>query len=233
MAALARRHHLPSSSTDRFLRLLEALASEPGPPTSVTDPHEAAEVHLADSLSGLDVEPLREATSIVDLGAGAGFPGLVLAVALPHARVDLVESSRHKCETIERLRAAAGAANARAIPERAEEWGRGAGAGAYRAATARALAPLAVLCEYAVPVLELGGALVCWKGSRDAGEEAAGARAATEVGLELAEIRPVAPFPASRNRHLHAFVKVAPTPSRFPRRAGMAVKRPLGGGDGR
>ena len=87
---------------------------------------------------------------------------------------------------------------------------------------------LAVLVEYAAPLLREGGVLVAWKGARDASEEGAGAAAAAEVGMAVKEVLPVQPYPASENRHLHVFRKVAPTPERFPRRAGMAKKRPLG-----
>jgi 16S rRNA (guanine527-N7)-methyltransferase len=209
--------------------LLEALAAEPDPPTTVRAPVAAADVHVADSLSGLEVPELRAARFVADLGAGAGFPGLVLALELPDARVDLIEANRRKCEVIERLAAAAGVVNARALAVRAEDWARGEGVSAYDVVTARAVASLAVLVEYAAPLLVSGGVLVAWKGARDALEEATGEEAARAVGLALDRVLPVQPFPASRDRHLHVYRKVAPTPERFPRRAGMAAKRPLGG----
>ena len=208
-------------------RLLEALAAEPDPHTTVSEPAAAADVHVADSMSGLEVPELAAARSIADIGAGAGFPGLVLALALPEARVDLIESQGRKCAVIGRLAAAAGAANARAVCARAEEWAKAEGAGAYDAVTARAVAPLAVLVEYAGPLLREGGVLVAWKGRRDPDEEAAGAVAAAELGLEPAGVLPVQPYEASRDRHLHVYRKVAPTPSRFPRRPGIAAKRPI------
>ena len=175
----------------------------------------------------LDVPAIRAAGRIADLGAGAGFPGLALAVALPQAEVELIESARRKCEVIDRLAAAAGLRNARAVNARVEEWALGEGREAYDVATARALAPLAVLVEYAAPLLRPGGALVAWKGARDAGEEAAGEGAADEVGLALDEVRRVEPFSEAENRHLHVYLKARPTPERFPRRPGVARKRPL------
>lgn len=208
-------------------RLLEALAAEPDPHTTVSAPGPARDVHVADSLSGLEAPELAAARAIADVGAGAGFPGLVLALALPDARVDLIESQRRKCELIERLAAAAGAENARAVCARAEDWARGDGASAYEAVTARAVAPLAVLAEYAAPLLREGGALVAWKGRRDPAEEAAGAAAAAVLGLEPAGVLAVQPYPASRDRHLHVYRKIGPTPSRYPRRAGIAAKRPI------
>lgn len=188
---------------------------------------DALNIHIADSLAGLEVGELRSAEAIADLGSGAGFPGLVLAAALPDTRVDLVESARRKCEVIERLAAAAALPNARAVPARAEEWAAGEGASAYDAVTARAVAALAVVCEYAAPLLREGGVFVAWKGVRDPDEERAGAQACARLGLEPERVLRVEPFEGVRNRHLHVFRKVSPTPPRFPRRPGMAAKRPL------
>jgi 16S rRNA (guanine527-N7)-methyltransferase len=192
------------------------------------------DAHVSDSLSGLEVAPLRRARAIADLGAGAGFPGLVLAIALPSARVDLIESQRRKCAVIDRLATAAGIENARSIAARAEEWAgeEAEGREAYDVVTARAVAPLAVLAEYAAPLLREGGALVAWKGARDPGEEAVGARAADRLGMRPEAVRPVRPFPAARDRHLHVYLKEGPTPPGFPRRVGVASKRPLGGEGG-
>lgn len=189
---------------------------------------DAVDRHLADSLTGLEVEALAGADRIADLGAGAGFPGLALAVALPDSAVDLIESTARKCEVIARLAQAAGAPNARAVPQRAEDWAAGEGAEAYAAVTARALAPLAVIAEYAAPLLREGGVLVAWKGSRDADEEQLGKAAAEQLGLGPAEVLRVEPFEGAANRHLHVFTKTGPTPEGFPRRPGMARKRPLG-----
>jgi 16S rRNA (guanine527-N7)-methyltransferase len=86
--------------------LLEALAAEPDPHTTVVHPAEAVDVHVADSLSGLAVPELRLAKTVADIGAGAGFPGLVLAIALPGTQVDLIESAGRKAALIGRLAAA-------------------------------------------------------------------------------------------------------------------------------
>jgi 16S rRNA (guanine527-N7)-methyltransferase len=93
---------------------------------------------------------------------------------------------------------------------------------------ARALAALPVVLEYAAPLLADGGHVVAWKGAIGEAESAAGAIAAAELGLAPVEVRHVHPYPGAGDRTLHVFRKVAPTPSRFPRRPGMAVKRPLG-----
>jgi 16S rRNA (guanine527-N7)-methyltransferase len=221
-----------SVSRETFEPLLAALAAEPDPHTTVADPEAALEVHVADSLSGLEVPELAAARRIADIGAGAGFPGLVLAIALPRAQVDLIESVGRKSAVLDRLIQAAELSNARSVTARAEEFARtpavlGGGGEAYDAVTARAVGPLAVLVEYAAPLLRVNGVLVAWKGARDGAEEASGAAAAEKVGMAVKEVVAVRPYEASENRHLHVFRKIAPTPPRFPRRPGMARKRPL------
>ena len=134
---------------------------------------------------------------------------------------------------MDRLIQAVELSNARSITARVEDFARvpaavGGGAGAYDVVTARAVGPLAVLVEYAAPLLRPGGVFVAWKGARDALEESAGAAAAEKVGMAAREVLPVKPYPSSENRQLHVFRKVAATPPEFPRRAGMARKRPLG-----
>jgi 16S rRNA (guanine527-N7)-methyltransferase len=223
---------LGADAPERLGRLLGALAEEPDPPTTLVDPAEAVDRHIADSLSGLAIPELRAAKALADIGAGAGFPGLALAVAIPMARVDLVESSGRKTAVIGRLAEAADAVNARPVTARAEEWGRLAapvgGRGAYDVVTARAVAPLAVLVEYAAPLLREGGTLVAWKTSAAGAEEEGGAKAGAEVGLSPEGQLEVQPWPAARDRRLYVYRKIAPTPERFPRRPGMAAKRPLG-----
>ena len=221
-----------SVSRETFQPLLAALAAEPDPHTTVSDPEAALEVHVADSLSALEVAELFRARRIADIGAGAGFPGLVLAIAIPRAQVDLIESARRKTAVIDRLIQAAELTNARSITARAEDYARdppavGGGREAYDAVTARAVGALAVLVEYAAPLLRPDGVLVAWKGARDQAEESAGDAAAEKVGMAVREVLAVQPYPASENRHLHVYRKIAPTPPAYPRRAGMARKRPL------
>jgi 16S rRNA (guanine527-N7)-methyltransferase len=230
--ALGGRYRLGQAAAGQIERILEALREEPDPHTTVSEPQAALEVHVADALSGLEVDELRAARRIADIGAGAGFPGLALAVALPQAQVDLIESAGRKTAVMDRLIQAGDVSNARSITTRAEALGGvaaavGGGREAYDAVTARALGPLALLVEYAAPLLREGGVLVAWKGARDAGEEAGGAAAAGQLGMEVGDVLPVRPFEASENRHLHVFRKSAPTPPWFPRRPGMARKRPL------
>src|SRR5205823_8231134 len=116
-------------------------------------------IHIADSLSALELPAVRDARALADIGAGAGFPGVALAVALPRARVDMIESSSRKCAVIDRLVKAAGMESevVRALPMRAEDWAAWGGAGSYDVVTARAVAALPVLAEYSAPLLRADG----------------------------------------------------------------------------
>jgi 16S rRNA (guanine527-N7)-methyltransferase len=226
LGEVASAYGLGEDAAEQLRRVLVALQAEPDPHTTVPVDR-AVDVHVADSLAALEVEELRRARRIADVGAGAGFPGLPLAVALPNARVDLIEAAQRKAALIGRLIEAAETPNARVVPARAEEWAGADGRDSYEAVCARAVAALPVLAEYAAPLLADGGVLVAWKGGRDKEEEDRGASAARQLGLEPGEVRAVTPYPGSRDRHLHLYRKVSPTPDGFPRRPGMAGKRPL------
>src|SRR3954452_20515472 len=108
LEAVADDYRLPPGAADQLGRLLTALAAEPDPHTTVSDPARALDVHLRDSLVALAVPGLRDAEAVVDIRSGAGFPGLPLAIALPGARFDLVEAASRKIAVIERLATAAG-----------------------------------------------------------------------------------------------------------------------------
>ncbi len=221
----------PLSAAQRatITRVLTLLAEERASVSSVTDFERAWKVHVADSLTGLEAAGLRDAARIADIGSGAGFPGLVLAVALPQAQLDLIESVSRKCEFIQRAIDAAGIANARVLNLRSEDLAIDPSAReSYAAVTARAVGRLSTLAELASPLLEDNGVLVAWKGKRDADEELQLNNAAPSLAMKLEEIRPVGPYAGSRHRHLHVIRKVGPTPERLPRKPGMAKKRPRG-----
>ncbi|MGD0980402.1 MAG: 16S rRNA (guanine(527)-N(7))-methyltransferase RsmG [Solirubrobacteraceae bacterium] len=223
---LAARHRLGDAERTRLAALLELLATDVRAPSAVTASDEAVDIHVADSLSALGVSAVRDARRIADIGSGAGFPGLVLAIALPDAEVALVESNRRRCDFLERALTLTGAHNARVVCARAEAWP--AGLGGQDLVTARAVGSLALLCEYAAPLLAVGGTLVAWKGTATDVERAAGDRAARELGLEPGAVLRTEPYTGSAGHHLHMYIKRADTPSSFPRRPGVARKRPLG-----
>ena len=222
VAALAARYGLPAPASQQLEALLALLTEDPLAPTTIDAAH-ALDDHLADSLVALELEAVRAAATIADLGSGAGLPGLPLAIALPEADLHLVESSKRKCEFLERAVGTSGLRNVDVVHARIEEW-----TASVDLVTARALAPLEVVVEYAAPLLRIGGTLVVWRGQRDPEREAAAEKAAEIVGIEVDEILAVRPYPAARNRHLHLMSKVMETPARFPRRPGIAMKRPLG-----
>jgi 16S rRNA (guanine527-N7)-methyltransferase len=218
------RFGLSAEAGESLERILRLQASDPTAPTTIREPAEALDRHVADALVALELPAVAAARRIADLGSGPGWPGLALALALPTAHVTLVESAIRHCRYLER--AAAGLANVSVVHARAEEWV--AGMAAHDLVTARALAALPVVLEYAAPLLVEGGHVVAWKGAVAPEEAAAGTTAAAVLGLEPVAVVSVHPFRESRVRTLHVFRKVARTPERFPRRAGMAVKRPLG-----
>lgn len=208
-------------------KVLDLLADERASVSSITD-ERAWKVHVADSLTGLEVPELRDSARVADIGSGAGFPGLALAAALPRAQVDLIESVGRKCDFMQRAADEAGIQNARVVNARSEEWANGEGREAYEAVTARAVGRLSTLAELASPLLVDGGMLVAWKGKRDEDEEAQLARAAAQLAMHPEQILQVGPYAGSRHRHLHLIRKRGETPADLPRRPGMAKKRPRG-----
>jgi 16S rRNA (guanine527-N7)-methyltransferase len=113
------------------------------------------------------------------------------------------------------------------VHSRVEEWGRASGRGAYDAVVVRALGTMPMLLEYAAPLLREDGVMVAWKTEPSALPQ--GAVAADTLGMELDRVVKVEPYAASRDRHLHLYRRVRPVPEAYPRRPGMARKRPLGG----
>jgi 16S rRNA (guanine527-N7)-methyltransferase len=218
---------LAPESRAALRRVLELLREDPASLSSITD-ERAWQVHVVDSLTGLEVPELGTAGRIADVGAGAGFPGLVLAAALPGANVDLIESVVRKASFIERAAAAAGIANAAVLAARSEDVAKGEGREAYDAVTARAVGRLSTLAELASPLLREGAVLVAWKGKRDEDEEAELDRAAAALAMSPERVLDVGDRAGSQHRHLHVIRKVGPTPEDLPRRPGIAKKRPKG-----
>ncbi len=225
LGALSARYSLPSGAAERLATLLDLVAAEPSSVTSVRDPAQGVDVHVADSLVALELDAVRAAGRIADLGSGGGFPGLVLAAALPDASVALVESVGRKCAFLERAAATLGLANVTVVNARAEAWP--AGLGVHDLVSARALAPLGVLIEYAAPLLVERGSLVAWKGRPDAAEEADAAVAAEALRMTPPKATPVRPFEGADTRTLYLSLKAAATPDGYPRRPGMPRKRPF------
>jgi 16S rRNA (guanine527-N7)-methyltransferase len=226
LASLASRFSLPPAAVASLVTLVDLLVEDPQAPTSVRDPAAVVADHVADSLVALELADVRAARTIADLGAGAGLPGLVIAAAVPDASVALVESSRRKCAFLARAVEYCALPNAHVVNARAEAWTEGQGR--HDLVTARALAAPAIVAEYAAPLLRLGGNLLLWRGMREPEAERAGDAAGAELGFAPARVIHVSPYAEATNRHLHLMLKVRETPARFPRRPGVAAKRPLG-----
>lgn len=209
----------------RFLGLLGAASLRLNL-TAIRDKEEAVVKHLADSLAGLGLVRAHGG-AVVDVGSGGGLPGIPLAICSPRQEFILVEASRKKAFYLESVVHELGLGNVRVWWCRAEEAGQGQGRERFGVAVARAVAPLPVVYEYCLPLLALGGILVAWRGQQASVE----ARTASEVaemlgggearlyGYRLAGVG---------DRYLVVVEKVRPTPARFPRRAGVPGKRPLG-----
>jgi 16S rRNA (guanine527-N7)-methyltransferase len=225
LTALAESHALDEHQRAQLAIIIDELASDPHAPSAVREPPEAVEIHIADSLAALDVVQVSAARELVDIGSGAGFPGLPLAVALPDSRMRLLESRARKCAFLKRVVRQARIANAEAVCSRAEEWA--TGLGGSDVVLARALAPQPVVLEYAAPLLRPGGVVVDWRGRLDRASTRAAAQAAEELGLAALEARRAEPFPGAFDHWLYLYLKVRATPERFPRRPGVARKRPL------
>ena len=212
----------PSSRSGRMPSAPTDTPAAPSPGSVVAGP--------ASSLgSGGEVHrtPLR---SVLDVGAGAGFPGLPLAIARPDWRVTLLEATGKKVRFIEAAIADLALPNATAVAGRAEDLAhQPAYRGKYDVVTARAVAALPTLLEYCCPFARVGATLVFPKKGELAAELAAGARAAAILGAELLPPIPVPPLAdLTDDRVLIAARQRRPCPPQYPRAAGAPAKRPLG-----
>jgi len=187
--------------------------------------------HLVDSLSCLAATDAKWDGSLVDVGTGGGLPGVPLGIACPDLRVMLLEATEKKVRFLEYVKTKLELGNLTVLHDRAEAAGRESRyRAAFELATARALAALPVVLEYCAPLVRPGGKVLALKGQLQEGELSRGVAAARELGAELSETivlnyRPQLP---QKERQLIVFDKVSVTPARFPRRTGLAKKRPLG-----
>lgn len=196
--------------------------------TAITTAEGVAIKHFLDSLSCLTVHTPPEGALLVDVGTGAGFPGLPLKIVRPDLRLTLVDSLRKRMTFLEELVPELGLDQTELVCARAEELGRKAEhREAYDLATARAVAKLPVLCEYCLPLVRVGGVFLAMKGS-EGGEEAGQAVGAISIlGGGLIKT-PWFSLPLAGDRRTIVVVsKKSPTPDEFPRRPGVPEKRPL------
>lgn len=200
--------------------------------TAITDPTAVETRHFLDSLTvstALPPEARARSPRVLDVGAGAGFPGLALAIALPGWRVTLLEATAKKVRFLDAVIADLGLTNAATITGRAEEMAhQPRHRAAYDVVTARAVAALPTLLEYCAPFAKAGGHLVLPKKGDLADELAAGHRAAPLLGARLLDPLPVTVPPLDDGRVLIPARQERPCPPQYPRAAGAPAKRPLG-----
>jgi 16S rRNA (guanine527-N7)-methyltransferase len=220
---------LSAAQIERFQRLAALLREGKRRVnlTTLVDPVDVAEKHFLDSLSLLLVLPAGP-IRLVDVGTGAGFPGVPLVIARPEIEALLLEATGKKADwvaqTLEHLRIE----SATVLAARAEDAAHDI---AYRStfdvAVARAVAPLSVLCELCLPFLRPGGRFIAQKSAAGAEVEVPAARRALDLlGARLLEVRPVG-LPQLPNRVLVVVEQGPSTPAMYPRRAGVPARRPL------
>lgn len=194
--------------------------------TAVAD-GEAAEKHYRDCLAARELlRGLPAGSRVLDLGSGAGFPGLVLACTCPDLAFTLVDATAKKCDFLTGAAASLGLANVEVVCGRAEELGRGPLRESCALVTARAVASLRELAELALPLLKEGGALLAMKGANWAEEAAEAEHALAELRGRIEDSREYT-LSAGDRRCLLLIAKTGPTPDKYPRRPGMPHKRPL------
>lgn len=191
------------------------------------DPREAVDRNYLDSLTPLAAGLPGDVRALADVGSGAGFPGVPLAILLPQTRVVLVDSLGKRVKFLRSVIAELGL-NAEAVHARAEDAGRLPELRErFDVVTARAVAPLNVLAELALPLARVGGLLIAYKGPGAAAEARQAERALAALGGRLQAERPAA-IPGRDWDHRLLYVeKCAPTPQKYPRRAGEPGKNPL------
>lgn len=195
--------------------------------TAITDPDEVAVKHMVDSLLVYNKERFHNHT-IVDVGTGAGFPGLPLKIYDSGMRVTLIDSLQKRLHFLEQVVKSLGLGQVRCTHARAEDAGKDpALREKFDVAVARAVAALPVLAEYCLPLVRVGGVFYAMKGSRYQEEVDAAHHAVEVLGGKITEVRPVQLPGLTDHRAIITIEKVRPTPRQYPRKAGVASKRPL------
>jgi 16S rRNA (guanine527-N7)-methyltransferase len=199
--------------------------------TAVTDSEGVFVRHFLDSLScvtALGCLDLPTGPRLIDVGTGAGFPGIPIKIACPTIQLTLLEATGKKVRFLDHLRCALGLGQTEVLNARAEEVGHSPDhRERYDWAVARAVAEMSVLAEYLLPLVRVGGAVLAQKGERAPAEVQGAARAIETLGGRLRRLVPVELQGLAETRYLVIIDKTAATPEKYPRRPGMPAKRPL------
>lgn len=193
--------------------------------TAITDPNEIILKHFVDSLT---IEKyVEEGKKVIDVGTGAGFPGIPLNIVNDEANITLLDSLNKRINFLQEVIKELNLQNINAIHARAEEFAKNKGQReSYDIATSRAVAPLNVLLEYLLPLVKVNGSCICMKGSNI--EEIDNARnALKELGGEIEKIEKITLPESEITRNIIIVKKVKNTPIKYPRKAGTPSKEPL------
>ncbi len=215
---------LPAETAETLCRFGQAVVkqNEVMNLTAITEPDQVARLHLLDSLSVLKCEDLKGKT-LIDVGCGAGFPGVPLAIACPEANITLLDSLGKRMTWLETVLPELGV-KARCVTARAEE-AVASCRETYDFATSRAVARLNILLELTAPYVKVGGKVLAMKGAAAREELAEAGNAIKKLGLKLEEVKE---FPMDGTTHAVIVLrKVSPTPPQFPRRFAKIKQSPL------
>ncbi|MGA9533101.1 MAG: 16S rRNA (guanine(527)-N(7))-methyltransferase RsmG [Anaerolineales bacterium] len=198
--------------------------------TAITEPVEVEIKHFVDSLTCLKL--IEGAGRLIDVGAGAGFPGIPIKIILPDVEITLLEATRKKVDFCRHVVEGLGLEKISALHGRAEDYGHENDQRArYDWAVGRAVAQMNVLAEYLLPFVRVGGKMIAMKGETGPAEAHAAEGAFRLLGGELRRLRAIELPQVTETRYLVEVVKVSATPDDYPRRAGMPAKRPLTGAE--
>ena len=222
--------HLTQEQIKQFAQYQELLLqwNEKMNLTAIVEPKEIAIKHFADSLSIANVVPLQEGSRVIDVGTGAGFPGIPVKIGFPNVEMTLLDSLQKRIGFLEEVVENLGLTGVDCVHSRAEDGGKNP---MYREqfdyCISRAVANLAVLSEYCLPFVAVGGLFLSLKGPDTENERLAAEKAITVLGGKIEKVYPITIPNSDLHHQLICIRKVEKTPSQYPRKAGKATKNPI------